>query len=142
MSVIPPVRRLLIIEDELTTLFALREYFTLDQFVVDCAAAPLEARRLLNALPYDVMLTDLHLTPDRRCEGLELLRYARESAPDICAVLLTAFVSSELEQAALKMGADAVLAKPIALPELAEVIEGITNKTSRLDSGQILGPRR
>jgi DNA-binding response OmpR family regulator len=140
MSDMPP-RRLLIVEDELTTLFALREYFAADQFVVDCTAGPTEARRMLNNVAYDVLLTDLHLTPQRRCEGLELLQVARQSTPGICAVLLTAFASTSVTRSAIELGADAVLAKPIALPELAGLIADISRRHASLNSGPILEPR-
>jgi len=55
-------QRILIVEDDRSTLYALREYFTNRDFAVDCAQDVQEAKALLAANRYLVFMTDLRLT--------------------------------------------------------------------------------
>jgi DNA-binding response OmpR family regulator len=114
----------LIAEDDPNTMFPLREYFCERGFTVDCVIGPTEAGRMLERFPYAVLLTDLHLTSQRRGEGLMVLEQARRQQPDIRAIMMTAFPSAEVELDALRLGADAVLSKPIGLQSLSNVVSG------------------
>lgn len=118
-------RRLLIAEDDPNTLFPLREFFCDQGFTVDCVIGPVEARRMLDRFPYEVLLTDLHLTEHRRGEGLMVLEQARRSQPDIRAIMMTAFPSKQLEFDARRLGADMILSKPIALLTLNDAVSGV-----------------
>lgn len=120
----PTNRRLLIAEDDPNTMFPLREYFCEQGYTVDCVIGPTEAGRMLERFPYEVLLTDLHLTSHRRGEGLTVLEEARRKQPDIRAIMMTAFPSAEVELDALRLGADAVLSKPIGLQSLSNVVSG------------------
>ena len=116
--------RLLIAEDDFDIVFPLREFFAEQGFMVDCVAGPREGERMLDQFPYDVILTDLHLTAHRRAEGMQLLRKARQSQPAIRAIMMTAFPSRQVEYDARCLGVDVVVAKPIALQELNNVVCG------------------
>jgi DNA-binding response OmpR family regulator len=105
-------------------MFPLREYFCEQGYTVDCVIGPTEAGRMLERFPYEVLLTDLHLTSHRRGEGLTVLEEARRKQPDIRAIMMTAFPSAEVELDALRLGADAVLSKPIGLQSLSNVVSG------------------
>src|SRR5262245_37616289 len=115
--------RLLIVEDELSIVFALREFFASAGFVVDCAMTVGECEQLLAENDYAVLITDVHLTPNRRKEGLHLVRRAHEQRPGVRAIVLTAYGSPDLEEEARQCGADAFFAKPMALPVLASTVE-------------------
>jgi DNA-binding response OmpR family regulator len=119
--------RLLIVEDELSIVFAVREFFTSAGYTVDCAMSVAECQRLLAANQYEVIITDVHLTPSRRSEGLYLVRCALEACPSIRAIVLTAYGSAQLEQEARESGADAFFAKPMALPSLASMVEAFVS---------------
>src|SRR5262245_2194956 len=125
-----PERRLLIAEDDPDTLFPLRDSFCDQGFTVDCVVGPTEARRMIERFPYAVLLTDLHLTEFHRSEGLTLVEQARRHQPYIRAIMMTAFPSTQTEFDALRLGADVVLSKPIALVELNDAINGDGAKTS------------
>ena len=58
-------------------------------------------------------------------EGLDLLGHVRELQPRAKCVLLSAYVSAEVERAALERGAEIVLRKPISLPDLGEALLGL-----------------
>ena len=126
----PADRRLLIAEDDPDTLFPLREFFCDQGFTVDCVVGPTEARRMLERFPYSVLLTDLHLTENRQSEGLIVVEQARRHQPDIRAIMMTAFPSLQMEFDALRLGADLVVSKPIALVALNNAVNGARPRTS------------
>jgi DNA-binding response OmpR family regulator len=120
--------RLLVVEDELTTVFALRSFFALAGYDVDCAAGLLEGLHLLERNDYDAILTDLQLTPARRGEGLDIVSRGRVCNPRACIVLLTAFDSEHTERHARRAGADLYYTKPVALPQLRDEIDTLLSE--------------
>jgi len=69
-------KRLLLIDDEETILFALARYFRRIGYTVDTARELEEAEALATYTDYSVVIADLSLT-DSGYEGLEILRYLR-----------------------------------------------------------------
>jgi DNA-binding response OmpR family regulator len=118
-----PRTRLLIVEDELSTVFALRSFFVLAGFDVDCASGLREGLLLLERHEYDAVITDLQLTPKRGGEGLIVATRARERNPRAGIVLLTAFGSDATERRARECGVDLYFTKPVELPALRANID-------------------
>jgi len=114
-----PSLRLLLVDDEPDILFALADFFSGLGYQVDCAAGREEAEALVTAGRHALMLVDLRLSGQN--QGLDLIALARHRRPAIRIVVLTAYGSPEVEAAARGLGADAFLAKPLPLPELARV---------------------
>jgi DNA-binding response OmpR family regulator len=120
-----PRTRLLVVEDEMSTVFALRSFFALDGYDVDCAAGPRDGLLLLDRRPYDAVITDLQLTPRRNAEGMTIALRARERNPVACIVLLTAFGCEATEQRARQAGVDLYFTKPVELPALRASIDNV-----------------
>jgi DNA-binding response OmpR family regulator len=116
-------RRLLIVEDEISTVFAMREFFSFSGYQVDCAAGATDAMVLLDRGSYDVVITDLHLTPHRCAEGMNVLTRARRLNPGATIVMLTAYASEGSEQEAYRNGVNLYETKPVPLAKLAACIE-------------------
>jgi DNA-binding response OmpR family regulator len=117
--------RLLVVEDEISTIFALRSFFAPTGYDVDCAAGPADALRLLAANEYDAVITDLHLTPARGGEGMAIAREARDRNPRACVVMLTAYGSTAIEDEARRGGVDVFRTKPVELPRLTFDMERV-----------------
>jgi DNA-binding NtrC family response regulator len=113
---------ILIVDDEETILFAMREYFTILGYGVDCARELEEAKALLAHTSYAVVIADLRLTGSHGTEGLELVEYVRQRQPLTRVILLTAFGSPEVEREARQRGAHAFLHKRMSLSEVAQVV--------------------
>ena len=111
-------RRLLLVDDEETVLFALERYFSRAGFSVDCARELEEAEALASYTAYDLVIADLSLTDDGSTEGLEVLRYVRRCCRTARLILLTGFSTPAIVREALKRGADACLEKPHPLAEI------------------------
>jgi DNA-binding response OmpR family regulator len=122
--------RLLIVEDEISTVFAMREFFSYSGYRVDCAAGPNDAVTLLERNEYDVVITDLHLTPNRQSEGLTVVGCGRARSPQALIVMLTAFTSERTECEACGRGVDLYQTKPVGLADLAARIEAARQRKS------------
>ena len=117
--------RLLIVEDDLAAIFALRHFFAVAGYDVDCAAGPIEAFRLLDQNPYHAVITDLHLLPGRHSEGMRVAAHARTRNPQACVVMLTGNGSDLTEAEALRSGVDVFRTKPIELGHLATCVRSV-----------------
>ena len=115
--------KLLIVEDEISTVFAMREFFAFTGYQVDCASSAADAIFLLDRNHYDVVITDLHLTPSRLAEGMTVLKRARRLNAQALIVMLTAYGSEESEREASDGGVDLYETKPVGLVVLAARIE-------------------
>lgn len=119
----PGVPKLLIVEDEISTVFAMREFFSFNGYQVDCAPGETEAMAFLDRGAYDVVITDLHLTPHRCAEGMAVLARARSRNPRALIVMLTAYGSEGSEHEAYSHGVNLYETKPVGLAKLAASIE-------------------
>jgi len=122
-------KRLLIVDDETSILFALKRYFTRVGFDVDCARELEEAEALAAHTPYNIVIADLSLSGSGSAEGLEIIRYVRRMCPNARVILFTGHGSPAVEKEAYKRGADAFLQKPQPLAELASLIDRLTGPT-------------
>lgn len=114
--------KLLIVDDEASIRFAMREYFTLHGFEVDCACEKGEAKTFLEKERYEAVIADLRLSGTGSAEGLDIVRCARKRYPLMRIIILTAHGSPEIEAEAARRGADAFLSKPKPLQEVARTL--------------------
>ena len=114
-------KRLLIIDDEETVLFALQKYFQRHGFTVQCARELEEAEALAACGAYDLVIVDLSLTGKGTTEGLEIVRFVRRHCPSARLLLLTAYATAAIESEAIRRGADAFLRKPSPLADIARL---------------------
>jgi two-component system response regulator PilR (NtrC family) len=118
--------RVLVVDDEESIRLALADYLEHRGYRVDCAGTAGEARSLLSAGGYEVVIVDLRLSASEPSGGLRLLRRVREGSPRTRTVLLTAYGSPEAEAEARRLGIDALLAKSDGLREIASVVHGLS----------------
>jgi CheY-like chemotaxis protein len=88
---------------------------------VDVAAEPEEAEALISHRRYDLAILDLRVTRFGGTEGLEVLREIRRRDHGTKVIMLSAYISPEVEAEARTLGASAVLRKPQPLPDLAHL---------------------
>lgn len=122
--------RILVVDDEPTILFALREYLSTCGFVIECAENLETALAKLAAQSFSLVIADLRLTGSGGNEGLTVLAEIRRAHPGTRAILLTAYRTLDIEREARALSVDAVIAKPIALPELAQIVYSLVMKGS------------
>jgi two-component system response regulator AtoC len=116
------VAQILIVDDESSVLFMLREVLEERGHDVRSATSGVEARALADAgqlEDVELVLTDFAMP---ELDGLGLLAHLRTQAPELPVVLLTARGSERLAARAIKAGAFDYLPKPCELDELEAVV--------------------
>lgn len=96
---------------------------------VESAGTASEARQQGNRREFALVLCDLRL-PD--ADGLEVLRWFRETAPETLVVMITAFGSIANAVEAVKSGAADYLGKPLRSPEELRLLVRRTLEQRRL----------
>lgn len=129
--------RILIVDDVQSILFAMKMYFMAFDYEVDCATDIEEAKSFLEKNSYRIVITDLCLTGVNQTEGIDLVAYVREKSPLTRTIILTAYGSPEVERAAFELGVDAFLRKPKRLPDLAQIVLGLLDESTKLDHRQL-----
>ena len=113
--------RVLLLDDDPAVLSLLRTYFGgLGWYVEVCAEAPAALRLAGSDVPFDAVISDLHFTPTREGEGLEIVAHARQRRPHAAVLLFTAATEKGFREAALERGADQVILKPAPLTALRD----------------------
>ena len=113
---------ILIVDDESSVLFLLREVLEERGHEVLSATGGVEARALANSRKLDeieLVLTDFAMP---ELDGLGLMAHLRRQNPDLPVILLTARGSERLAARAIKEGAFDYLPKPFELEELEAVV--------------------
>jgi len=118
--------RLLVVDDEEAILWPVAKFFRGLGWEVVSSMEAQEAEAFLGSQKFAVVVLDLALSPFGR-EGLDVLRSVRRQQPRLPVVILSANVSPEVELQAKELGAGAVLRKPLALPNLAQVVLALTS---------------
>ncbi|MCB1998869.1 MAG: response regulator, partial [Rhodoferax sp.] len=119
MTANSPPPRLLVVDDEpdLRTLYELT--LMREGYHVDSAGSVEEAWQVLQAEPYDLLITDMRL-PDGM--GLDLLTRLESAQRPEKAIVITAYGSPENAVEALKAGAYDYLTKPVDLRQFRAVV--------------------
>jgi DNA-binding NtrC family response regulator len=113
--------RILVVDDESLIRWSLSETLTDSGHVVREAGDGETALKTLTAGdgPFDVVLLDYHL-PDSH--DLALLSRIRHVAPKTAVIMMTAFGTPEMADAALRIGAYRVVPKPFEVHEIADLV--------------------
>ncbi len=122
-------KSVLIAEDDPTIRKAAGEYLRMVGWEASEASDGLQARRMLEESPFDVLLTDIRMPG---LDGHGLFDWVRNSGPGIPVVFMTAHGDLDDAVRALKRGAADYLAKPFDLDELAQRLERAVATSSDL----------
>lgn len=122
-------KRVLHVDDEPVITFAVRNYLLRQGYDVDSASELEEAQAMLTNDHYDLVLLDLRLTGTSGTEGFDLIDAVRDRNPSTPIILLTAFSSPHVERQAVALGANLVLQKPASLPDLADAMRKLLERT-------------
>jgi two-component system, NtrC family, response regulator PilR len=108
--------RVLIVDDERSMRELLSIVLRRDGYEVLTAEDGIAAVELLKQQRFDILITDIRMP---QMNGVDLLREAKNIAPDIVSIIMTAFASTDTAVEALRLGAaDYVHKSPNAAGEL------------------------
>lgn len=111
--------RILIVDDEESILNVMSVVLKTEDYDVVAESKGESALALVEKEEFDLLLSDIRMTP---VNGMELLKRAREVRPEMPVIMLTAFSSMETATEALKLGAFDYILKPFKVDELMETI--------------------
>lgn len=131
--------KVLIVEDEIKVIEAVKAYFEKDGFEINFALLGNTAIQYFNENKYDIIILDLML-PDMT--GEEICKIIRKTS-DVPIIMLTAKSSEDAKINGLNIGADDYLIKPFSPRELLARVKAIlrrtiqekSNKTTNFDGG-------
>jgi two-component system OmpR family response regulator len=124
---------LLIVEDEASIREPLVKYFSTHQFRVKAAASAAEARSLLSAHTFDLVVSDIMMPGE---DGLSLCRHIRGTS-NLPVILLTARTDELDRILGLEVGADDYVTKPFSPRELLARVKAVIRRANSLPPKQV-----
>jgi DNA-binding NtrC family response regulator len=115
-------RNILVVDDEPNVLVTYRLILQQRGYEVSAALSSEEARQAISADGIELLLCDLSL--EKQENGFDVIEFARRKNPQMPAVLLTGYATTEANDRAKEMGIP-VLFKPIDINELLETIAAL-----------------
>ena len=112
--------KILIVDDEPTILNLLNKLLVGQGYDTTPASNGEKALHLLQTEKFDLMVSDINMTP---INGIELLRKAAEKWPDMGVIMLTAYGTVATAVEAIKEGAFDYITKPFKLDELVLTVQ-------------------
>jgi DNA-binding NtrC family response regulator len=112
--------RILLVDDEPRMLSLMNSLLKAEGYEVVSVQDGNKARDLLNSEVFDLMISDIRMTP---VNGMELLKISRGVRPTMPVIILTAFGSVETAIEAMKLGTFDYVTKPFKMDELLITIQ-------------------
>jgi DNA-binding NtrC family response regulator len=114
--------KILVVDNEKKMCLLVKTALELENHEVFSAFSGEEAISLLSSASFDIVISDLKMSP---VDGMQVLKAARERSKPIDVILMTAYASQETALEAMKTGAYDYLIKPFKMDELIIRVERI-----------------
>lgn len=112
--------RILLVDNEPGILSVLSSLLKAEGYEVVTAREAEKAHELIKAEPFDLLISDIRMSP---VGGMQLLKWARTERPEMSVIMLTAYGSVETAIEAMKLGAFDYVTKPFKVDELLITIQ-------------------
>jgi DNA-binding NtrC family response regulator len=109
----PP--RVLTVDDEAVVCESIRRVLVDEGYVVETSTSARAALDMLKETHFDLLLLDIKMP---EMSGLDVLRVAREVAPDMEVLIITGYATIDTAVEAIKLGAFDYMEKPVSPPQL------------------------
>jgi two-component system response regulator PilR (NtrC family) len=107
--------RILVVDDEESIREFLEIMLKKENYEVTTAEDGQRAKDILSKKSFDMVISDMQMP---HVTGIELLKYVKETYPDIVFMMITAFGTTETAVDAMKMGAYDYVTKPFKIDEV------------------------
>jgi two-component system response regulator (stage 0 sporulation protein F) len=115
----------LLVDDEETIRYVLREALVSDGYSVDIAADAFQALDHFKLNQYDLIITDIKM---HGMDGIQLIREIKKSDSHLKVIIITAYGSLETVKEAAKLGVVEMIGKPFKIQEIKDVIVRMFNE--------------
>jgi DNA-binding NtrC family response regulator len=116
------MKKILLVANDPECIEAVKDFFEVAGMPVRYAYSREVALLFLHRGKFDVMITDLNMHP---ANGIELAKKAALIAPQMSIIMTTGNISPELLETAKDIGIAAVIAKPVDMTTLMQLIDDI-----------------
>jgi DNA-binding NtrC family response regulator len=127
--------KILVAEDDSMVRDVIVKFLTEEKYPVVVANDGIEAIKLLRLEDIKLVLTDLRMPG---ADGMEVLRAAVRTDPDIAVVLLTAYGTLDTALEAMREGAYDYVVKPFVMQQLLLVVRNAFRMSNLLEENQKL----
>ena len=128
------MRKILIVEDDITFLLMLKTWLAKHGFEVETAGNVEDGKRLLSQDGFSAVLTDMRL-PDQ--DGIYLLQWIGENRPELPAIVMTSYADIQNAVLSMKLGARDYIAKPVNPEELLKKLNDLTAVGTSLEKESV-----
>ncbi len=118
--------RILLVDDEETIRYVLREALVSDGYNVDIAADAFQALDHFKLKKYDLVITDVKM---HGMDGIQLIREIKKNDSCLKVIIITAYGSLETVKEAAKLGVVEMIGKPFKIREIKDVITRMFNES-------------
>ena len=127
--------KILVAEDDVMVRDVIVKFLAEEKYPVVVANDGIEAMKLLRLEDIKLVLTDLRMPG---ADGMEVLRAAVRTVPDIAVVLLTAYGTLDTALEAMREGAYDYVVKPFVMQQLLLVVRNAFRMSNLLEENQKL----
>lgn len=126
------MKKLLVVEDEKIIRDNIKDYFEINNFVVESASNGIDALVVLENFKPDVIISDMMMT---EMDGIQLLEKIRENKSTnlIPFLMLTGRVESVDHRKSMNLGADDYITKPFDFQDLLNAVQSQLKKKSNVN---------
>ena len=112
--------RILIVDDEVIVLNSMGILLKSEGHEVTALSKGDEACNLLQKRSFDLLITDIRMSP---VDGMELIRFAHKQCPGMPVIVVSAYASDSTASESMAAGSVAYIKKPF---KISEVLEAVT----------------
>lgn len=124
--------RILVVDDEESIREFLEIMLKKEGYEVTLAEDGLKAKELLTKKSFDMVISDLQMP---NVTGLELLRFVKDTYPDMVFMMITAFGTTETAVEAMKIGAYDYITKPFKIDEVRlNILNALRSKNLEVEN--------
>jgi two-component system response regulator (stage 0 sporulation protein F) len=123
------VKRILLVEDEILIRSSLARALRKDGYVISEAKDHTEALENLKKESYDLAIVDLYL--EDGMHGLDLLRQIHQWSPQAKIIVISAFGTSEVKEAAMMEGIESFYDKPFEIMDIRNAVREMLHEPAK-----------
>jgi len=114
-----------VIDDEKIVCERLKAILEKNGFNVEAVTVSSEAMKKVTEKNCHILITDIKMD---KPDGIDMLRYTRQHAPDTRVIMITGFATVETAREALKSGAVDFIAKPFRMSQIKDIVMRIAEE--------------
>jgi DNA-binding NtrC family response regulator len=127
--------RILIVDDELNICRSCTKVLAKLDYEVEYVLNGYDALKMMDAEPFDIIITDLKMSS---LGGMEVLRRVKDAYPDTLVIVITGYASVSSAVEVMKMGALDYLPKPFTPDELRAIVrQAVAEREIRLQNRKL-----